>query len=99
MKKLTKLISSKSFKNVSISNLINSWANVKNILIRYGDIQTINFYYRIYNFRNNITFYLHSGVLVPGTSLINNGLMGAVYICWLIYLFIGINTISDIFME
>ena len=38
-------------------------------------------------------------ILIPGTSLLPNGLMGAVYLVWLIYLFVGIAIISDIFME
>jgi len=38
-------------------------------------------------------------VLVPGTSLMSNGLMGVVYLLWLGYLFVGIAIISDIFME
>lgn len=41
----------------------------------------------------------YSPILVPGTSLLNNILMGIVYLVWLIYLFIGIGIISDIFME
>ena len=38
-------------------------------------------------------------LLLPGTSLFGNGLMGAVYLVWLVYLFVGIGIISDIFME
>jgi len=38
-------------------------------------------------------------VLVPGTSLMNNGLMGVVYMLGLAWLFVGIGIISDIFME
>ena len=41
----------------------------------------------------------HSFVLIPGTSLLPNGLMGVVYIVALGYLFLGIGIISDIFME
>jgi hypothetical protein len=41
----------------------------------------------------------HSFVLIPGTSLLPNGLMGVVYIFALGYLFLGIAIISDIFME
>jgi len=41
----------------------------------------------------------HSFVLIPGTSLLPNGLMGVVYIVALGYLFLGIAIISDIFME
>jgi solute carrier family 8 (sodium/calcium exchanger) len=40
-----------------------------------------------------------SPVLVPGTSLMNDGFMGVVYLLWLGYLFLGIAIISDIFME
>lgn len=38
-------------------------------------------------------------ILVPGTSLMSNGLLGVVYLLWLGYLFLGIAIISDIFME
>lgn len=38
-------------------------------------------------------------IIVPGTSLMNDGLMGFVYLLWLGYLFVGIAIISDIFME
>lgn len=38
-------------------------------------------------------------ILVPGTSLLGNALMGVVYLVWLFYLFVGIGIISDIFME
>lgn len=41
----------------------------------------------------------YSPILVPGTSLMNDGLMGVVYLLWLGYLFLGIAIISDIFME
>ena len=41
----------------------------------------------------------HSFVLIPGTSLLPNGLMGVVYVVALGYLFLGIGIISDIFME
>lgn len=37
--------------------------------------------------------------LIPGTSLLNKGLMGFVYLVWLLWLFVGIAIISDIFME
>lgn len=45
-----------------------------------------------------LCFY-YSPVLVPGTSLMNDGFMGVVYLLWLGYLFLGIAIISDIFME
>lgn len=45
------------------------------------------------------THFLYSSILVPGTSLMSNGLMGVVYLAWLGYLFVGIAIISDIFME
>lgn len=38
-------------------------------------------------------------ILVPGTSLMSDGLMGIVYLLWLGWLFVGIAIISDIFME
>jgi solute carrier family 8 (sodium/calcium exchanger) len=38
-------------------------------------------------------------LVVPGTSLMNEALMGIVYLLWLGYLFGGIAIISDIFME
>lgn len=41
----------------------------------------------------------YSIILVPGTSLLGQGLVGVVYLLWLGYLFVGIGIISDIFME
>ena len=38
-------------------------------------------------------------ILVPGTSLLNNELMGFAYFMFLMYLFLGISIIADIFME
>jgi hypothetical protein len=38
-------------------------------------------------------------ILVPGTSLLPNSLVGVVFLVWLFYLFVGIGIISDIFME
>jgi len=38
-------------------------------------------------------------VLVPGTSLKNKYLMGVTYLIMLIWCFLGIAIISDIFME
>lgn len=40
-----------------------------------------------------------STILIPGTSLLNNGLMGTIYLVWIAYLFVGIAIASDIFME
>ena len=37
--------------------------------------------------------------MIPGTSLIGNGFMGLCYLIALCWLFLGINIISDIFME
>lgn len=37
--------------------------------------------------------------IIPGTSLINKGTLGAAYLIGLCYLFFGIAIISDIFME
>lgn len=41
----------------------------------------------------------HSPIMIPGTSLLNNGFMGFAYLCALCWLFLGIAIISDIFME
>ena len=41
----------------------------------------------------------HSYILIPGTSLLSSGLLGFTYFCFLIYLFLGIGMVSDIFME
>jgi hypothetical protein len=38
-------------------------------------------------------------MIVPGTSLLSNGTLGVAYLLTLVYLFIGIAIISDIFME
>ena len=40
-----------------------------------------------------------SYVLMPGTQMINSTFLGFVYFFFLIYLFLGIQIISDIFME
>jgi len=40
-----------------------------------------------------------SPVLVPGTALLPNGLLAIAYCLTLIYLFLGISIVSDIFME
>ena len=40
-----------------------------------------------------------SFVIIPGTSLLPKGLMGFVYLMWLLWLFVGISIVSDIFME
>lgn len=37
--------------------------------------------------------------MIPGTSLLNNYFMGFAYLCGLLWLFLGIGIISDIFME
>ena len=42
---------------------------------------------------------IYRSILVPGTSLINNGTLGLVYMIGLGYMFFGIAIISDIFME
>ena len=39
-----------------------------------------------------------SGVLIPGTALLPKGLLGTAYAIVLIYLFMGIGIISEIFM-
>lgn len=38
-------------------------------------------------------------MIIPGTSLLPNGLLGVAYFLALMYLFLGIAIISDIFME
>ena len=40
-----------------------------------------------------------SPVLLPGTALLPNGLVAVFYFFALIYLFLGISIVSDIFME
>jgi solute carrier family 8 (sodium/calcium exchanger) len=37
--------------------------------------------------------------MIPGTSLMNGTLMGVIYFVWLLYLFLGISIVADIFME
>ena len=36
---------------------------------------------------------------LPGTQLMSNGLVGAFYLIFLFWLFLGISIIADIFME
>jgi len=40
-----------------------------------------------------------SFILVPGTQLLSNGLLGTAYLIGLLYLFLGVAIVSDIFME
>lgn len=40
-----------------------------------------------------------SWAITPGTTLLNKGLMGFCYLVWLMWLFVGISIVSDIFME
>jgi len=40
-----------------------------------------------------------SALIVPGTSLLPNGLTGFFYFLFLLYLFLGISVVADIFME
>ena len=44
-------------------------------------------------------FLIFSIFIIPGTALLNNGLMGFVYLVWLTWMFVGVAIISDIFME
>jgi len=37
-------------------------------------------------------------VLIPGTQLMSNGFLGLVYLIFLLYLFLGIAIIADLFM-
>jgi solute carrier family 8 (sodium/calcium exchanger) len=41
----------------------------------------------------------NSALLIPGTALYPNGLLGAFYGITLVYLFLGIGIISDVFMS
>ena len=43
--------------------------------------------------------YCESMILVPGTSLLNQNMLGFFYLVFLGYLFLGISIIADIFME
>jgi hypothetical protein len=38
-------------------------------------------------------------IISPGTSLLNKDLLGFFYFMFMIYLFLGISIIADIFME
>ena len=63
-----------------------------------------NYVYRKLSFLFNflylfINLFWYRSILVPGTSLINNGALGFFYMIGLGYLFFGIAIISDIFME
>jgi len=41
----------------------------------------------------------YSFILVPGTQLLPNSLLGISYMIGLVYLFLGVAIVSDIFME
>lgn len=43
--------------------------------------------------------FCHSFILIPGSSLVSEGVLCVVYLITLFYLFLGIAIISDIFME
>lgn len=54
---------------------------------------------RIVEFNNRDEGFCDSFILVPGMTIMSNGLLAVVYFVFLIYLFLGISIISDIFME
>ena len=64
----------------------------------------INFF-NFEKIKNVIKFYLltffkfYSSLLIPGTAILPNGLLAVFYGCTLIYLFLGIGIVSDVFME
>jgi len=72
----------------------NIWKDVK-----YKDhtvLQSSNGFVEEYS---NKETYCHSWVIIPGTSLLSEGLLTFIYLIWLGYLFVGIAIVSDIFME
>ena len=48
---------------------------------------------------SNLDEFCHSVILPPGFSLINSFILAVIYFIALIYLFLGIAIVSDIFME
>lgn len=80
--------------------------------INYVTAQSVNYYYgeeydkvkihqyprgRIVEFTNGEEF-CNSYILVPGMSILPRWFLGIVYFVFLLYLFVGISIISDIFM-
>ena len=41
----------------------------------------------------------HSAIILPGSSLMGNGVLAFFYLLALIYIFLGVAIISDIFMK
>lgn len=54
---------------------------------------------RIVEFTNREEGFCDSFILIPGMTIMSNTFQGIVYFIFLIYLFLGISIISDIFME
>jgi hypothetical protein len=52
----------------------------------------------IEEFYNSNSVCFSSLVLIPGTQLMSNSFLGGVYFFFLLYLFLGIAIISDLFM-
>ena len=51
------------------------------------------------NNRKLFLFLIYRILLIPGSALLNKWLMGFVYFVWLMWMFVGVAIISDIFME
>jgi hypothetical protein len=54
---------------------------------------------RIVEFTNREEGFCNSFILVPGISIMSKTFLAILYFIFLIYLFLGISIISDIFME
>jgi hypothetical protein len=63
----------------------------------YAQEETIFERGRIHYYSKN-TEVCNSGVIVPGTAILSRGALGIAYCLSLIYLFMGIAIVSDIFM-
>jgi len=54
---------------------------------------------RIVEFTNNPSGFCNSGMLIPGISILPKGFLFILYLLFLLYLFLGISIISDVFMS
>jgi len=50
------------------------------------------------SFLCTVTYFFYSWVLVPGTAILPNGILAVAYFFTLVYLFLGISIVADVFM-
>jgi hypothetical protein len=48
---------------------------------------------------SNLYFFFYSSLLIPGVATLSTGLLAVAYGLALVYLFLGISIVAEIFME